>query len=133
MGIGVQKDQLWSKIQGALKEKLGAQNFEIWIRPIQMAAISNDSVSLEVPNRYYRDWVAANYGPALNQELEEAIGRPVRLQFHVARPLDSIKNEPEEAIDSIPEIEPIAGVSADKTFENFVVGRTHVIFQTAYL
>ena len=133
MGIGVQKDQLWSKIQGALKEKLGAQNFEIWIRPIQMAAISNDSVSLEVPNRYYRDWVAANYGPALNQELEEAIGRPVRLQFHVARPHDSIKNEPEESVASIPDIEPIAGVSADKTFENFVVGKSNEFAHAAAL
>jgi chromosomal replication initiator protein len=63
VGIGVQKDQLWSKVQGSLREKLGAQNFEIWIRPIQMASISGNAVNLEVPNRYYRDWVAANYGP----------------------------------------------------------------------
>ena len=66
-GYCVQKDQLWSQIQGSLREKLGAQNFEIWIRPIQMASITDDAVSLEVPNRYYRDWVADNYGPDLNR------------------------------------------------------------------
>ena len=51
MGIRVQKDQLWYKVQGSLREKLGAQNFEIWIRPIQMASISGNSVNLEVPNK----------------------------------------------------------------------------------
>ena len=88
MGIRVQKDRVWSVVQGSLREKLGAQNFEIWIRPIHMASISDTNVKLEVPNRYYRDWVAANYGPALNAELEEAIGHPVDIQFHVARKSD---------------------------------------------
>lgn len=133
MGIGVQKDQLWSKIQGSLREKLGAQNFEIWIRPIQMASISNDSVSLEVPNRYYRDWVAANYGPTLNQELEEAMGHPVRLHFHVAQPSDTPQPSTNEKPSSIQKPEPIVGVSADKTFENFVVGKSNEFAHAAAL
>ena len=132
MGIGVQKDQLWSQIQGALREKLGAQNFEIWIRPIQMAAISNDSVSLEVPNRYYRDWVAANYGPALSEELEQAIGHPVRLQFHVARATEVKKATPEPT-KKTQKAEPIPGVSPDKTFENFVVGKSNEFAHAAAL
>ncbi len=135
VGIGVQKDQLWSQIQSSLREKLGAQNFEIWIRPIQMAAITHDAVSLEVPNRYYRDWVAANYGPALSEEIEQAIGHPVRLQFHVARTQEA----PKEASTEKPaakkfKIEtPIPGVSPDKTFENFVVGKSNEFAHAAAL
>ncbi len=136
MGIGVQKELLWSAVQGALREKLGTQNFEIWIRPIQMGSINNDSVSLEVPNRYYRDWVAANYGPALNRELEEAIGRPIRLQFHVA----SAQAEPAESApavrtdsSTVRNADPIPGVSPDKTFENFVVGKSNEFAHAAAL
>jgi chromosomal replication initiator protein len=133
VGIGVQKDQIWSQIQSALREKLGAQNFEIWIRPIQMASMSNDSVSLEVPNRYYRDWVAANYGPALSEELEQAIGHPVRLQFHVARVTESQKEAAPEPTKKIQKAEPIPGVSPDKTFENFVVGKSNEFAHAAAL
>lgn len=134
MGIRVQKDRVWSVVQGSLREKLGAQNFEIWIRPIQMASISDSSVSLEVPNRYYRDWVAANYGPALNAELEEAIGHPVDIQFHVARkteePVQSTKAElkPNKSTSA-----PIPGVSPDKTFDNFVVGKSNEFAHAAAL
>lgn len=137
MGIGVQKDLLWSTVQGSLREKLGAQNFEIWIRPIQMGIINDDSVSLEVPNRYYRDWVAANYGPALNQELEEAIGRPIRLQFHVASsqpeaaPSNPTPTEHDTGI--VRKADPIPGVSPDKTFENFVVGKSNEFAHAAAL
>jgi chromosomal replication initiator protein len=133
VGIGVQKDQLWSMIQGSLREKLGAQNFEIWIRPIQMSSISGDAVSLEVPNRYYRDWVAANYGPALNEELEQAIGRPVRLKFHVARAAETEAEPVERPVEKIRKPDPIPGVSLDKTFENFVVGKSNEFAHAAAL
>ena len=134
VGIRVQKDQLWYKVQGSLKEKLGAQNFEIWIRPIQMASISGNSVNLEVPNRYYRDWVATNYGPDLNRELEEAIGRPVQLQFHVASktPVQPI-TETTKTVEEPVRQNTIPGVSPDKTFDNFVVGKSNEFAHAAAL
>ena len=134
VGIRVQKDQLWSKVQGSLREKLGAQNFEIWIRPIQVASISGNAVNLEVPNRYYRDWVAANYGPDLNRELEEAIGRPVQLQFHVTRKTETPQPaETNTVVSEAREVQPIPGVSPDKTFENFVVGKSNEFAHAAAL
>ena len=134
MGIRVQKDQLWYKVQGSLREKLGAQNFEIWIRPIQMGSISGNSVNLEVPNRYYRDWVATNYGLDLNRELEEAIGRPIQLQFHVASKstIQSVtENRPR--VDEPTKQTTIPGVSPDKTFDNFVVGKSNEFAHAAAL
>jgi chromosomal replication initiator protein len=135
VGIRVQKDQLWSLVQGSLREKLGAQNFEIWIRPIQLGSIQDESVNLEVPNRYYRDWVAANYGPTLNKELEKVIGRPVRLQFHVATKDNETKPEQNHASvkPDIQECNAIPGVSPDKTFENFVVGKSNEFAHAAAL
>jgi chromosomal replication initiator protein len=134
VGIRVQKDRVWSVVQGSLREKLGAQNFEIWIRPIQMASISDSNVNLEVPNRYYRDWVAANYGPALNAELEEAIGHPVDIQFHVARkPEEPVQTSKTELKPHKTPTAPIPGVSPDKTFQNFVVGKSNEFAHAAAL
>ncbi|MAY79718.1 MAG: chromosomal replication initiator protein DnaA [Deltaproteobacteria bacterium] len=134
VGIRVQKDRVWSVVQGSLREKLGAQNFEIWIRPIHMASISDTNVKLEVPNRYYRDWVAANYGPALNAELEEAIGHPVDIQFHVARKSDEpVQPTQTEIRPSKTPSAPIPGVSPDKTFQNFVVGKSNEFAHAAAL
>jgi chromosomal replication initiator protein len=127
----VQNDSVWSQVQGSLKEKLGAQSWEIWIRPIQLSEITADGVQLEVPNRYYRDWVQHNYGAALSAELEQVIGHPVTVQFHVARrenpPPLSGREQPSRTLDPIP------GVSPDKTFDNFVVGKSNEFAHAAAL
>ncbi len=127
----MQNDSVWSQVQGSLREKLGAQSWEIWIRPIQLAGITADGVQLEVPNRYYRDWVQHNYGAALSQELEQAIGYPVTIQFHVARreapPPLSGQERTARTVDAIP------GVCPDKTFDNYVVGKSNEFAHAAAL
>ncbi len=115
-------DSVWSQVQVSLREKLGAQSWEIWIRPIELASISDEQVQLEVPNRYYRDWVQHNYASALSQELEEVIGHPVEIEFHVAR-----RNEPTPPLSNrVPQTpNTIPGVSPENTFDRFVVGKSN--------
>ncbi len=122
-------EQVWARLQSTFKEKLGVQNYDIWIRPIQIAASGKDGVVLIVPNRYYRDWVQANYGEILSAELEGALGRPVRVHFEVARGEPEEGEEgtpgaPEEPVHDAPSLS-IPGVAQDKTFENFVVGASN--------
>ena len=77
-------DQVWEQVQGTLRRALGPQNFEIWIRPIRVGAVSEGSVRLHVPNRYYRDWVQANYGSTVTDAFGAALGRGVQVLFEVA-------------------------------------------------
>jgi chromosomal replication initiator protein len=128
-------DQLWTQVQGELKRKLGAQAYEIWIRPIQVSQATGeqvhpDRVHLRVPNRYYRDWVQANYARDLESELEQAMGRHVTVEFEVAAAPDpdedgSLDGElapASEAREALQVGHQIPGIAPDKTFENFVVG-----------
>lgn len=77
-------DRLWEQVQGALMQSLGAQNFEIWIRPIRLSNLTPHAVHLQVPNRYYRDWVQANYGPTMTDAFGRALGHGVELHFEIA-------------------------------------------------
>lgn len=119
-------DQVWTTIQGSLRDKLGSQNYEIWIRPISVARSSADAVHLRVPNRYYRDWVEANYGATLSSELNIALGRQVKVHFEVEGKAPAAEGEataPEAGPAPAPEAQLIVpGIAADKTFDNFVVG-----------
>ena len=42
-----------------------------------------DELELEVPNRYYSDWVRDNYQQIFMEELARAFGKPLRLRFTV--------------------------------------------------
>ena len=129
-------EQVWSQVQGSLKEKLGSQNYEIWIRPIQLTRSSTSEIHLQVPNRYYRDWVQANYGTTLADELHQALGHPIAVQFQIAR-ADAAEDEDAEAVsedaEPAPELTAVPGVAADKTFEAFVVGACNQFAHAAAL
>ncbi len=123
-------EQVWNQVQGTLKETLGPQNYEIWIRPIRLASYSPDQINLQVPNRYYRDWVQSNYGTTLAETLRAILGHPITIRFQIG---DEQPPEP-ETVDPPPSIqldeedkEPsrskvISSVSPEKIFSNFVVG-----------
>ena len=75
---------VWEQVQGSLRQTLGAQNYEIWIRPIRVAQLHGNAVHLQVPNRYYRDWVQANYGESVREAFGLALGHGVKVLFEVA-------------------------------------------------
>ena len=121
---------VWSAVQGSLRERLGPQNYEIWIEPIRMAPSSGDAVRLRVPNRYYRDWVRENFGLIITEELRRHLEARVQVEFHVVEQgADEIAEAlapgdedaaPRPAVDR--QLPAIPGVAADKNFNNFVVG-----------
>ena len=42
-------ESLWPKVIDSLKERVGQQNFDIWIKPIQFVSVEEEGVKLEVP------------------------------------------------------------------------------------
>ena len=50
-----------------LEERVGAQDWEIWIRPLRVFRGPHGLVRLVAPNRYYVDWVADHYAEALDE------------------------------------------------------------------
>jgi len=51
---------LWDQCLSRLQQELPAQQFNMWIRPLQ-AEISDSSITLFAPNRFILDWVRDKY------------------------------------------------------------------------
>ncbi len=145
-------EQIWNKVKGSLKETLGPQNYAIWIRSIQFVSNTTDQISLQVPNRYYRDWVQSNYGDTLQNALREELGFPVTIRFQIGNEATESAQggsaqaapapaDPQQKILIVPDTEeppaarqPVArGVSPEKIFSNFVVGTCNQFAHAASL
>ncbi len=120
-------------MQQRIEERIGVQNYEIWIKPIRMLTLRGDLVSLEVPNRYYSDWVRDNYQQVFLEELAKAVGHPIRVEF-------SVENEAAGALDPgdpTPRSEARPrrshSLNVDKTFESYVVGTCNKFANAAAL
>ena len=126
--------QVWSAVQKSLLERLGPQNYEIWIEPIYLGRHGADSVQLWVPNRYYMDWIKENYLLLITDEFGRHANTRVRVEFGFSDgPPATTEDGAEDGSDDATETgaatvpaprlaPPIPGVAIDKSFHNFVVG-----------
>ena len=59
----------WSIIQLQMKNKLGQEVYESWLKKINFVDEFNNYILLTVPTRFIRDWITSRY---LDQILQDS-------------------------------------------------------------
>lgn len=72
---------LWERAAGRIRDQLGQIGFETWIGPLNFVGVSSGTVTIEAPNRFFRDWVSERYMGLLKDSLAEAAGEPVDVKL----------------------------------------------------
>src|SRR4030095_14917112 len=134
---------VWNEISNALREAVSEDTFVRWFKDAELVALSDDELTLRVPNNIYQVWIEANYLPLLQSAITLALGdrRLVRFAFSGENPIVS---EPVPAAEIISRKECEAGMPsrADpvpngmnprNTFESFVVGKNNEYAHAACL
>jgi chromosomal replication initiator protein len=129
-------ENIWSKVIDSLREKVGQQNFDIWIKPIQFISTEGENIRLEVPNRFFKDWIHEHYTAHIKEVFSQFMGMPCQLHFQIKsekgheRDLMVIPPQRKE-----PEPAPPLGTNFNPkyTFNNFVVGASNQFAHAACL
>lgn len=145
--LGVTLDHsLWQRCLSILQEELPAQQFSMWIRPLQ--CVVNDNVmTLYAPNRFVLDWVRDKYVNRINElvSMDES-GNPPLLRFDVgsipqqtpAASNDIMANMPTRNVENkVPannveaNLPKKTNVRVKYTFDNFVEGKSNQLARAA--
>jgi chromosomal replication initiator protein len=134
---------LWQRCLSVLQEELPAQQFSMWIRPLQ-CVVADNIMTLYAPNRFVLDWVRDKYVNRINElvTLQESANPPL-LRFDVG----SIPNKStsQNIVNTIPQFsnsnkktaEPqsnlpkTTNVRVKYTFDNFVEGKSNQLARAA--
>ena len=76
-------ENTWSKVIDSLKERVGQQNFDIWINPIHFVSFEEETVKLDVPNRFFKDWINERYTSQIKEVLSQITGKPCQILFQI--------------------------------------------------
>ena len=82
-------DEIWQGVLRELEERVGKQNFDTWIKPIRMCEEDRGEVLLEVPNKFFRDWVAEHFLAEIRQIMTTRLRQNIRVTLRVNQELQT--------------------------------------------
>ncbi|MFH1293829.1 MAG: DnaA N-terminal domain-containing protein, partial [Pseudomonadota bacterium] len=82
---------IWEDIKGQIRSELPKNTFFLWIHPISFLEKADQTVTLNCPNKFSRNWVMENYFDLIQDKLHKAGAVRVDLVFKA----DSARGKPE--------------------------------------
>jgi chromosomal replication initiator protein len=114
----------WEEVLTDLKTKLGETVYATWIAPLKFSSQDNQSIDLEAPDQFFKDWVEKHYLKLVQEtlKLKGLDNLLVKLVVNNTPSNPMVLNTPPEVnIKSSPGASFI-NLNSRYTFENFVVG-----------
>jgi chromosomal replication initiator protein len=124
--------ELWDRALNSIHRNVKSQNFDIWLRPIQCHSIEDGHVTLQVPNRFFKDYITGNYLDLIQDQIEHDTGRRYHIDFVVSEdpqaPEERPSRPPQPMYDTLGSNGRkrtgilIGTLNERNTFDGFVVG-----------
>ncbi len=127
-------DEMWDAALDHLRERLGRQSFETWIKPIKLRQDSSGEFTLEVPNKFFRDWVLEHFVGHIQEVLTSLSHQNVKIGIVVNQYLQKTNHAVEKRDRRERHESPrVNNLIPKYTFENFVVGASNQFAHAASL
>ncbi len=92
---------LWDEAVGRLRSRVSSQNYDMWLRPIEVRSFDQGILRLRAPNSYVRVWFESNFLQSLLKDLRELGHDELRVEFEP-------DSEERPAVEAEPTPEPVA-------------------------
>jgi len=124
----------WSLIQKEMKNKLGLDIYESWLKKINFVEEFNNYILLSVPTRFIRDWITSRYLDQILQVIKGYKKEIIRIEFKIIeQSLDKSQNDMEtkfvEKKENVSFISDsylqFSRIDSNKRFENFITGSSN--------
>jgi chromosomal replication initiator protein len=92
---------LWDEAVGRLRSRVSPQNYDMWLRPIELMSFDGAILRLRAPNSYVRLWFESNFLSTLLKEIQE-LGHEVRVEFEADAPDERPPQPDDQVPDDVP-------------------------------
>ncbi len=131
----------WKLVQSDMRDKLGSEVYESWLKKISFIEEINNYILLSVPTRFIRDWITSRYLDQILQIIKTYKKDIVRIEFRIVELDQSVKiNDAFEEGNLKENISFIKDsylqynrIDPNKRFDNFITGSSNKLAYEASL
>ena len=133
----------WVLIQTEMKNKMGLDIYESWLKKINFVEEFSNYVLLSVPTRFIRDWIVSRYLDQILKIIKSYKKNIIRIEFRIAEKKAEIIQKDQSKTQSFEINENISfikdsylqynRIDPNKRFENFLTGSCNKLAYEASL
>ena len=133
----------WNLIQSEMKNKLGSEIYESWLKKINFVDEFNNYILLSTPTRFIRDWITSRYLDQILQTVKNHKKEIIRIEFKIVEQntqnehnpsnLKLIENDNENISFIKDSYLQYNRIDPNKRFENFITGTSNKLAYEASL
>jgi chromosomal replication initiator protein len=115
---------LWAEASEKIKQRIGPQSFDTWIKPLTVSSMGESALTLRVPNSFQVDWLEKHYLGFINQALSEVFQKPLSAVLVVPDEpgAAAARSAPEKAPPAAVQMPDDSTLRDRYTFDKFVIG-----------
>ena len=124
----------WNLVQAEMKNKLGLDIYESWLKKITFVEEINNYILLSVPTRFIRDWITSRYLDQILKIIKNYKKEIVRIEFKITenKPTSTQNENNTNVIENKENVSFIKDsylqynrIDPNKNFENFITGSSN--------
>lgn len=144
----------WNNCLDIIRRNINPQSYRTWFEPIKPIKLSASILTLQVPNKFFYEWLEENFIEVLKMALHKVIGSEARLEYQIlmnntnqvgklSEMPSTINAKPEEeeneeitnpfVIPGIKKTKIESNLSSKYTFDNFIEGECNKLARSAGL
>ncbi len=132
----------WKQVQNEMKNKLGLEIYDSWLKKISFVEEFNNYLLLSVPTRFIRDWITSRYLDQILQIIKVYKKDIIRIEFKIVEKAQNIalKDSDTKEINTIENVSFIKDsylqynrIDPNKRFDNFITGSSNRLAYEASL
>jgi len=116
---------LWDETVTHLEQRLGTKNVETWIRPIRIHSTQPGYLTLEVPNKFFRDWLIEHFLSTIQDTLYALTNGKTHVSIVVGQQPQAPQGPQLRAGLEQRDLAKPSSLIPKYTFANFVVGASN--------
>jgi chromosomal replication initiator protein len=117
-------EEIWNKSLAQIEEKVGNNIIDLWFRPIKLSQFKEQQATVEIPNRFFKDWIEDNYPDIIAESIGTILKYPVTVRYKIAEKMDPTVRKMDMRMETRRQKLASRGIYLNPkyTFENFVIG-----------
>ncbi len=74
---------VWGNCLQTIRKNVNSQSFKTWFEPINPVKLDSGSLTIQVPNKFFYEWLEEHYVSLLKMTIQQELGSDGRLEYQI--------------------------------------------------